>query len=101
MIDSISVKLRVSQVGLLVNKRILIRKEMIKISFAENLTRVQAEHKETNYRLAKEIGVCQTSIKNWKEGTHLPHPKHRRLIEQHYGLRQGGLEEGDLPASPK
>lgn len=62
------------------------------MTLAETLTRVQAEHGETNYRLAKEIGVTQTSIKNWKTGERMPHPKHRRLIERHYGLEEGTLD---------
>lgn len=93
MIYSISVKLRVSQVGLLVNRNRPIFKGVLKIGLAENLTRIQAERGETNYRLAKEIGVSQTAIKHWKEGTHHPHPRHARLIEQHYGLKRGELEE--------
>lgn len=37
-----------------------------KLSFPENLARLQAERGETNYRLAKEIDVSQTSIKTGK-----------------------------------
>lgn len=53
--------------------------------FAENLDRLQAERGETNYRLAKEIGVHQTSVQNWKSGIK-PHPKHIKLIAAHYGV---------------
>ena len=53
--------------------------------FSENLARLQAERKETNYRLAKEIGVHQTSIQNWKTGT-MPHHNHVKLIADHYGI---------------
>lgn len=53
--------------------------------FTENLARLQAERGETNYRLAKEIGVHQTSVQNWKNGT-MPHPKHIKLIAAHYGV---------------
>lgn len=61
------------------------------MSLAENLTRVQAEHGETNYRLAKEIGVHPTSIQNWKSGVCKPHPRHITAIEMHYGLKKGEL----------
>ena len=44
------------------------------MSFAENLARIQAERGVTNYRIAKEIDVNQTSIVNWKNGTK-PHPR--------------------------
>lgn len=53
--------------------------------FAENLSRLQAERGETNYRLAKEIGVHQSSIANWKSGI-VPHPKHIRLLAEHFGV---------------
>lgn len=56
------------------------------MSFSENLVSLQEKHGETNYRLAKEIGVAQTSIKNWRDGTCRPHPRHARLIASHYGV---------------
>lgn len=52
---------------------------------SENLARLQAERGETNYRLAKEIGVHQSSIQNWKDGIK-PHPKHINLLADHYGI---------------
>lgn len=56
------------------------------MSLAKNLIRLQEDCGETNYRLAKAIGVSQTSIKNWRDGVRIPHPKHRRLIADHYGV---------------
>ena len=53
--------------------------------FAENLSRLQAERGETNYGLAKEIGGHQSSIANWKSGI-VPHPKHIRLLAEHFGV---------------
>lgn len=52
----------------------------------ENLARLQSEHGETNYRLAKEIDVSQTSIKNWKDGVRCPHRRHQIRIAEHYGV---------------
>lgn len=49
------------------------------MGFGENLARLQEEHGETSYRLAKAIGVHQTSITNWKNGIK-PHPKHAKLV---------------------
>ena len=66
--------------------------------FAENLARLQAEKKETNYRLAKELGVHQTSIQNWKNGT-TPHPKHIRLVAEHFGVTVDALLADDAKAS--
>ena len=58
--------------------------------FAENLARLQAERGETNYRLAKEIGVHQTSVQNWKNGIK-PHQKNVKLVADHYGVTEAEL----------
>lgn len=55
------------------------------MGFPENLARLQKQRFETNYRLAKDIGVHQTSIANWKKGIK-PHPKHLKLIADHFGV---------------
>lgn len=51
---------------------------------SENLARLQAERGETNYRLAKELGVHQTTIQNWRNGIK-PHPIYLKLLAEHYG----------------
>lgn len=56
------------------------------MGFAENLAKLQEQHGETSYRLAKAIGVHQTSITNWKNGIK-PHPKHAKLVAKHYGVK--------------
>lgn len=56
------------------------------MSFSENLARLQAERGETNYRLAKEIDVSQTSIKNWKESVCRPHPRQIKKLANHFGV---------------
>ena len=53
----------------------------------ENLVRLQSESGETNYRLAKEIGVSQTSVKNWQDGVTHPFPRHVKAIAKHYGVK--------------
>lgn len=60
------------------------------MGFPENLARLQAEHGETNYRLAKEIGVHQTTVKNWKNGA-IPQIEHLHLIASHYGVTDKDL----------
>lgn len=52
--------------------------------FSKNLARLQAEQGITNYRLAKDIGVHQTTIQNWKTGTK-PHPNHIQLVANYFG----------------
>ena len=56
------------------------------MSLPENLARLQAERGETNYRLAKEIDVSQTSIKNWKDGARRPHPRQIKKLADHFGV---------------
>lgn len=52
---------------------------------SENLSRLQKERGETNYRIAKELGVHQSSVANWKDGI-MPHPRHVRLLAEHFGV---------------
>lgn len=66
-----------------------------KLSFPENLARLQAERGETNYRLAKEIDVSQTSIKNWKESVCRPHPRQVKKLAKHYGVTVDALLNPD------
>ena len=55
------------------------------MSFGENLTRIQAERGVTNYRIAKEIDVNQTSIVNWKNGTR-PHPRNVKRLADYFNV---------------
>ena len=63
--------------------------------FAETLAGLMKEKGESNYRLAKEIGVSQTTVKNWLDGKNEPIPSIRRLLDQHFGLIK---EESDDPS---
>lgn len=51
----------------------------------KKMDQMQKERGESNYRLAKELGVHQTTIANWKSGT-TPHPKHMKLLAEHFGV---------------
>lgn len=64
------------------------------MSFAENLTRIQAERGVTNYRIAKEIDVNQTSIVNWKNGT-MPHPRNVNRLADYFNVSVDELLSGD------
>lgn len=64
------------------------------MSFAENLTRVQAERGVTNYRIAKEIDVSQASIANWKNGT-MPHPRNVKRLADYFNVTVDELLAGD------
>lgn len=65
------------------------------MSLPENLARLQAERGETNYRLAKEIDVSQTSIKNWKDGARRPHPRQIKKLAKHFGVTVDALLKPD------
>ncbi len=64
------------------------------MSFAENLARIQAERGVTNYRIAKEIDVNQTSIVNWKNGTK-PHPRNVKRLADYFNVSVDELLSGD------
>ena len=67
------------------------------MSFPEILARLQEERHETNYMLAKTIGVHQSTIKNWKSGTK-PQQRHIMRLIEHYKVTEeelkGWLEDG-------
>lgn len=58
------------------------------MGFPENLARLQTERGETNYRLAKEIDVSQTSIKSWKDGVCYPNPRHIKRLAKHFKVKE-------------
>lgn len=64
---------------------------------SENLARLQAERGETNYRLAKILGVHQSSVANWKSGEITPHPKHIKMLAGHFGVTVDELLSTDNP----
>ena len=70
------------------------------MGFGENLAWLQEEHGETNYRLAKAIGVHKTSITNWKNGIK-PHPKNAKLVAKHYGVKVEELMGTDKEEASK
>lgn len=53
--------------------------------FAANLCELMKKKSITNYRLAKEIGVHQTTIKNWKEGTQ-PLIEHIKKVADYFDV---------------
>ena len=63
------------------------------LTFAENLKRLQAERGESNYRLAKELGVSKTTITNWQTGNK-PNNLSLRAIAAHYGVTVEELTGG-------
>ena len=65
------------------------------MSIAETLRRLQAERGESNYRLAKDLGVSQTSVANWLTGRNKPLGVYLQLLADHYGVSVEQLREGN------
>lgn len=55
------------------------------MEFREILAQKMDERAETNYQLAKAIGVHQTSIKMWLDGR-IPHLRNLAKLADHYGV---------------
>lgn len=55
------------------------------MKFSELLAEKMRENHETAYRLAKEIGVSQTTVSNWLTGKARPQLAHIGKLEAHYG----------------
>ena len=58
--------------------------------FSETLAALMKEKGESNYRLAKEIGVSQTTVANWQSGKNEPIPSIRKLLDNHFGIQEDG-----------
>ena len=41
---------------------------------------------ETNYQLAKELGVSQSTVAGWVSGKRIPQLRHLHSIAAHYGI---------------
>lgn len=55
------------------------------MGFAENFLRLQASSGETNYKIAKALGISQTTIANWKDGTSKPRGLYLNALAIHFG----------------
>lgn len=65
------------------------------MSISKNLLRFMEERGESNYRLAKDLGVSQSTIANWLNGRK-PTGIALKAIAAHYGCTvEDLLKEGD------
>ena len=55
------------------------------LNFIENLRRLMAENGESNYKLAKDLGVSQSTITNWLNGSR-PFATYKKMLADHYGI---------------
>ena len=61
--------------------------------FSETLAALMKEKGESNYRLAKEIGVSQTTVANWLSGKNEPIPSIRKLLDNHFVIQEDGDDD--------
>ena len=62
------------------------------MALSENLRRLQEQRGESNYRLAKDLGVTCTSVQNWRDGKSEPLAVYKRMLAEHYGCTVEELE---------
>lgn len=65
------------------------------MGFPENLSRIQTERGVTNYKLAKAIGISQTTIANWKDGTSKPRTLYINALADYFGCTVDKLLKED------
>lgn len=68
--------------------------------FAANLKYIMQKSGLSNYKLAKELGCSQSSIKNWLDDNNIPHTKTRIKIAEHFGLTLAELDGDEPPTLP-
>lgn len=62
--------------------------------FADFINWAMEQADLTNYKLAKRIGVSQTTIANWANGTTEPRDRRRAEVLDLFGVDEYGLERG-------
>lgn len=60
------------------------------MSFANNLFLLMRQEGVTNYRLSKDLGVCQTTIANWKNGK-MPQLAHLKKVADYFNVTMDEL----------
>lgn len=71
------------------------------MGFSKNLCFLMAEKNVSKYRLAKDIDCSQSSVKNWRDGTVIPHPRARQKIADYFGITLSELDGDELPTLPE
>lgn len=71
------------------------------MGFSKNLCFLMAEKNVSKYRLAKDIDCSQSSVKNWRDGTVIPHPRARQKIADYFGITLAELDGDELPTLPE
>lgn len=69
------------------------------MAFSEKLRQLMDQNGISNYRLAKEINVSQSTVANWKNGV-TPLPVYVQKVAEYFGISANDLAmEGERNAS--
>ena len=62
--------------------------------FADFMNHAMIQAGITNYKLAKRLGISQTTVANWLAGTSEPRPKKKAEVFAVFGVNESDLEFG-------
>jgi DNA-binding XRE family transcriptional regulator len=65
------------------------------LGFSKNLARMQEERGVTNYKIAKALGISQTTIQNWKDGKSKPRSLYLTALMRYFGCTLDDLTGGE------
>lgn len=63
--------------------------------FSKVLSEMMAKKAETKYQLAKELGVSQSTVANWLDGSARPQLRYAAKLADHYGVTVAELLKED------
>jgi len=63
------------------------------LTISEKISMLQDRRNETNYRLAKSLGVSQTTVANWRSGKTKPLRVYTVMLADHFGVSVEDLKE--------
>lgn len=65
-----------------------------KVRFSKMLSELMAKNAETKYQLAKDLGVSQSTIANWLDGSAKPQLRYAAKLAEHYGITVEAVMKG-------
>lgn len=66
------------------------------MTFAKFITMALEKSELSNYKLAKRLGISQTTVANWKDGSTEPRDKQRAIVLDVFGVSEDDLISGDV-----
>jgi len=63
------------------------------VKFSKMLSEQMAKRAETKYQLAKELGVSQSTVANWLDGSARPQLRYAAKLAEHYGVTVAEIME--------